>query len=53
MDWISVFSFFESSDKKGETYNVGTYHLSTAAHDVRGDKTLKEYYLADQYLHSS
>ena len=41
MDWISVFSFFESSDKKGETYNVGTYHLPTAAHDTRGDKTLK------------
>ena len=39
MDWISVFSFFESSDKKGETY-LGTYHLPTAAHDTRGDKTL-------------
>ena len=39
MDWISVFSFFESSDKKGETY-LGTYHLPTAAHDARGDKTL-------------
>ena len=39
MDWISVFSFFESSDKKGETY-LGTYHLPTAAHDARGDKPL-------------
>ena len=40
MDWISVFSLFESSDKKGETY-LGTYHLPTAAHDARADKTLK------------
>ena len=41
MDWISVFSFFESSDKKGETYNVGTYHLPSVAHDARMDLTLK------------
>jgi len=40
VDWISVFSFFESSDKKRETDNVSTYR-PTAAHDARVGKTLK------------